>query len=323
MNKIILTVLILLVLVEIIPYIITILFPDICYGCTPMGKVVQNLNSRIGFSYINWYIYTFLIIYFTSCSFTLKNKQLTLFIVLLCILLIYLPVWPLLNTFSLFLGLCYTNPPFIEKYQSVFPASVDIEKNATDIINEYNNYPIKPDCIRKTNPGFGIEKTDSDTNCWRAIYLKKLGIMETSMKEWFPITMGLLTDPQIHNAFFSILDPEVEIPPHVGYYKGFLRYHLGVVIPNTDSSDLSEKPYITCGGQTYYWKQGQGVMFDDMYLHNVKNPSNKTRVVLYLDIKRISPNKIINLINDVGISLVENSFVLNAFVKNQHQQNKL
>jgi hypothetical protein len=63
-------------------------------------------------------------------------------------------------------------------------------------------------------------------------------------------------------------------------------------------------------------------MFDDMYTHYVKNPTNKIRVVLYIDVKRES-NYLINKINDAGIYLIENSFFLNTFLKNQHKQNKL
>jgi aspartyl/asparaginyl beta-hydroxylase (cupin superfamily) len=149
--------------------------------------------------------------------------------------------------------------------------------------------------------------------------LKKYGkIVDGIVNDKFPTTINLLKDDQIHNAFFSILDPGVEIPPHTGYYKGYLRYHLGVKIPNGD-----EKAYIVCGGEKYTWKEKEGVLFDDMYLHYVKNPTKKQRVVLYLDVKRKSDNKFVNFINDVCISLMENSPVLKMFLKNQHTQKEI
>ena len=142
------------------------------------------------------------------------------------------------------------------------------------------------------------------------------------MRSAFPATCALVEDPQIHNAFFSILDPGVEIPPHVGYYKGYLRYHMGVEIPNNDSADDTKKAYIVCGGQRYVWKKGEGVLFDDLFLHHVKNPANQRRAVLYLDIVRKSDNVFINMLNKTGIDMLENSPVVKAFVKNQHAQIK-
>lgn len=36
----------------------------------------------------------------------------------------------------------------------------------------------------------------------------------------------------------------------------------------------------------YYWHNGEGMLFDDNYLHDAKNESNETRIVLYLNIAR-------------------------------------
>ena len=213
----------------------------------------------------------------------------------------------------------FKNPPFIYNYHNIFPPSIEIEKKTNVIIKEFKNYTKlnTPDCLRKTNPGFKIENNSDDNNCWRALHLKKIGKIDNNMIQHFPNTIALLKDEHIHNAFFSILDPGVEIPPHRGYYKGYLRYHLGVIIPNG-----KEKAYIVCGGEKYIWEEGKGIIFDDMYTHYVKNPTNKMRVVLYIDVKRES-NDFINKINNAGIYLIENSLFLNTFIKNQHNQSKL
>jgi beta-hydroxylase len=231
----------------------------------------------------------------------------------------YIPTFPILIWIDILLCLIFVNPSFIHDYYKVFPPSIEIENNSITIINEFKKYTKinTPECIRKTNPGFKIENNSDDNNCWRALYLKKLGKIDDSMIQHFPNTIALLKDENIHNAFFSILDPGVEIPPHRGYYKGYLRYHLGVIVPDGD-----EKAYIVCGGEKYVWVEGKGIVFDDMYTHYVKNPTNKIRVVLYIDVKRES-NYLINKINDSGIYLIENSFFFNIFLRNQHKQNKL
>lgn len=325
-NKIsLISILILLSLVEIIPYLITIIFPNLCYGCTKIGKYHQKMNYYYNLSSINWSAYTLLIIYYIRIKQNLNNKLLKNIMMLVGIFLIYLPTFPLLNIITLVLSGIYINPPFIEDYSKIFPDSVFIEKNADIIINEFKTYNknILPDCIRKSNPGFKIENSNDNDSCWRAIFLKKLGVLDNSMIKYFPETIKLLQSKQIHNAFFSILDPGVEIPPHVGYYKGYLRYHMGIIIPNNDSSNENDKAYIVCGNKKYIWKEKKGIVFDDMYLHYVRNPTNQMRVVLYLDIKRKNKNVFIDKINDTGIFLIENSILLNTFIKNQHGQSKI
>ncbi|VBB18271.1 hypothetical protein YASMINEVIRUS_734, partial [Yasminevirus sp. GU-2018] len=43
---------------------------------------------------------------------------------------------------------------------------------------------------------------------------------------------------------------------------------------------------IVCGGEKYYWKEGKGDVFDNMYLHHVMNPSEHRRAVLFIDFLR-------------------------------------
>ena len=316
---------ILLTIIELIPFLLTILFPNVCYGCTNLGKIHLYLNKNIKLFYISWFCYIFLFIYGIYLSTRFKNNILKYSSILFCLIMIYLPTIPLVNIITIILCLIYKNPPFINDYHDIFPYLLEIEGNSSSIITEFKTYTTnnKPDCIRKTNPGFIIEINSDDQNCWRAIYLKKIGKIDNNMIKYFPNTIELLKDEEIHNAFFSILDPGVEIPEHTGYYKGYLRYHMGILIPNNNTGKTDDKAYIVCGGEKYIWKQGEGIMFDDMYLHYVKNPTNKKRVVLYLDIKRKSNSYIINKLNDIGIFLVENSLVLNVFLKNQHNQNKI
>jgi len=323
--NIILVIIISLSLFQIVPYLITIIFPNLCYGCTHIGKFHQYLNKNFNFGYIGWFSYMLLFLYFIYLSLQLKNNIQKYFLIFICLFMIYLPTFPLLNFIKLFLCLIYKNPPFITNYHNIFPASIEIENNSKNIINEFKNFTKnnKAECIKKKNPGFKIENSSIKDNCWRAIYLKKIGKIDNKMIQYFPNTIELLKDEQIHNAFFSILDPGVEIPEHVGYYNGYLRYHMGVIIPNNNTGRTDDKSYIICGGEKYIWQENRGIVFDDMYLHYVKNSTNQTRVVLYLDIKRKSDSFFVNKINDIGIYLIENSIVLNIFLKNQHSQKKI
>jgi beta-hydroxylase len=79
---------------------------------------------------------------------------------------------------------------------------------------------------------------------------------------------------------FSIIDGGKHIPPHVGFFKSVLRYHLALVVPQ------DAPVYIVVGGQEYRWREGEDVLFDDTYLHEVWNKSAQRRVVLFCDVLR-------------------------------------
>ena len=118
-----------------------------------------------------------------------------------------------------------------------------------------------------------------------------------------PETARLLRGvPGVVTAFFSIVEPHQHIPAHFGYYKGFLRYHLGVVIPDDNAerkcwlrlnddkaiNDRRDRSAIDQGTR-YFWHEGEGVVFDDTYLHEAANESDEIRVVLWLDLRKPLP----------------------------------
>ena len=105
------------------------------------------------------------------------------------------------------------------------------------------------------------------------------------------------------------MEPHQHIAPHWGYYKGYLRYHMGVIIPNNNSDKSSYLQVNMVNPETeenlkklqtnstkmmensemYYWHNGEGVMFDDTYLHDAHNDAEEFRVVLFLDVARKLP----------------------------------
>jgi beta-hydroxylase len=145
---------------------------------------------------------------------------------------------------------------------------------------------------------------------WKTFVFKSAGFIEENCARC-PRTAALLRQiPGLYTAFFSVLDPHQVIPPHWGYYKGILRYHLGVVIPynnadktcwlrvnadphdNAAERDKKNKQRDTSSivkGEVYHWHDGEGIVFDDNYLHDAGNESDRVRVVLWLDLKRPLP----------------------------------
>lgn len=150
------------------------------------------------------------------------------------------------------------------------------------------------------------------TVSWRAFLIKAGWLVEENCR-LVPRTAALLRDiPGVYTAFFSILEPGQYITPHFGYYKGFLRYHLGVIVPGgtTERCWLRINPDLEVarardtgaieGGSRYHWREGEAFLFDDVLLHDAANESDEIRVVLWLDVRRPLPLPL-DLLNRAGL----------------------
>lgn len=116
---------------------------------------------------------------------------------------------------------------------------------------------------------------------WKRFYLKWYGPTDPLAKIVCPETCKLLESmPEVHLGMFSILLPGSKIPPHFGPTRMCLRYHMGILTPNDDECK------ITIGPDSYSWRDGEDVIFDDTIIHKVQNNTNKVRIILFLDIER-------------------------------------
>jgi beta-hydroxylase len=135
-------------------------------------------------------------------------------------------------------------------------------------------------------PNFQEISKDQDQltqdDLWKTVFLEAYGITSEANRERCPVTAEL-TDgvPGLKLAMFSMLSGGKHIPAHRGPYKGVVRYHLGLVVP-----DPPESTRIRVGNEIRSWREGEGMFFDDSYNHEVWNDSEQDRVVLFLDIVR-------------------------------------
>ncbi len=128
------------------------------------------------------------------------------------------------------------------------------------------------------------EISASTSGNWNVFMLELLGHRVDNNRMRCPATCEALSKvPGILQAFFSVLDPGKSVPLHDGPYVGYLRYHLGVRVPE------KQPPLIRVAGREYMWKNGEGVLFDDSWPHEVINNSSDARAVLIVDIPRPLP----------------------------------
>jgi beta-hydroxylase len=127
---------------------------------------------------------------------------------------------------------------------------------------------------------------------WKRFYLKWYGEPLASAEALCPQTVALLkTIPGIKAAMFATLAPNSRLNPHRDPFAGSLRYHLGLITPN------SRQCRIFVDGEEHAWGDGKDVVFDETYVHWVENSTDQTRVILFADVERPLRNRWMRAIN--------------------------
>lgn len=200
-------------------------------------------------------------------------------------------------------GLLERTPAFTHDYLEIYPGLRDLEANHAAVQRECMALlDIKNELADMSAMGGSYTQAGIHTASWKTFMFKSGAFIEENCTRC-PQTAALLRNiPGLYTAFFSVLEPHQKLTPHWGYYKGFQRYHLGVIIPknnedrscylrvNADRDDNARRdPELIEKGEIYYWKNGEGILFDDNYLHDAANLSDEPRVILWLDMRRKMP----------------------------------
>lgn len=116
---------------------------------------------------------------------------------------------------------------------------------------------------------------------WKRFYLKWYNDFHPSALECCPKTVELVKNiPSIKAAMFVVLPAGSKLPEHRDPYAGSLRYHLGLITPNSPKCEL------VLDGHPYFWKDGEDVLFDETYIHYAENATDKDRLIFFCDIER-------------------------------------
>jgi beta-hydroxylase len=127
---------------------------------------------------------------------------------------------------------------------------------------------------------------------WKRFYLTWYGEPLPSALALCPKTVELLNAiPGIKAAMFATLAPNSRLNPHRDPFAGSLRYHLGLITPN--SRDCA----IFVDGEEHAWGDGKDVVFDETYVHWVENRTDQTRVIFFADVERPLKSRLMRAIN--------------------------
>ena len=191
----------------------------------------------------------------------------------------------------------------IPHYKKLF---ICLKKNYNIIKQEYSKYPIKG--FRNIQgDGFFGQRLTTDGK-WKSLYLIWPGrVNKHIINKYFKNTYNILKKQNVKLALLSRLEPGAIITPHFGIFKGTIRVHLGIDIPNKSDGDC----YIRIDGIKWKWMNGKLLIFDDTYLHCVKNKTNKTRTILFMDILRPLNNPISKIIGNIINNIISPFIELN------------
>jgi beta-hydroxylase len=121
----------------------------------------------------------------------------------------------------------------------------------------------------------------AEVDMWRSFFLWGYGYPIDDNLARCPRTAAVVEQiPGLNSAFFSILAPGTHIPEHRGVTKGLITCHLGLIVPRDGDVRMRVHDRIV------RWAEGETLVFDDTYQHEVWNDTQNTRVVLLIQFER-------------------------------------
>lgn len=200
--------------------------------------------------------------------------------------------------------------PFLDPGQ--FDWTKPLEKNWRLIRHEADEILKNKEAIPNFQDISEDQKSLTQDNNWKTYFFYGFGYKAEENCARCPETTRLVEGvPGMTTAFFSILEPGKHIPAHRGVYKGFLRYHLGLLIP-----EPKEECKIRVNDTYACWEEGKSMVFDDTYDHEVWNNTDRIRVILFMDV--IRPMSFpASLINNTIINAIKHTGYIQDAKKNQ------
>jgi aspartate beta-hydroxylase len=125
----------------------------------------------------------------------------------------------------------------------------------------------------------------NDGRDWRVFIMKAYGVTVEKNLRRVPTVAAILNEaPEVMSATLSFLAPGKHIPEHRGPFRAILRFHLMLSMPN----DATGKPacVMNIDGAPHRLGDGESLLWDDTYRHEVWNTSDRVRIALLLDVWR-------------------------------------
>jgi aspartate beta-hydroxylase len=125
----------------------------------------------------------------------------------------------------------------------------------------------------------------NDGRDWRMFIMRAYGVtVEENLRRCPTLAAMLQHTPEVLSCTLSFLAPGKHIPEHRGPFRAILRFHLMLSMPN-DGTGVPAC-VMNIDGVPYRLGDGESLLWDDTYPHEVWNRSDRVRIALLLDVWR-------------------------------------
>ena len=167
--------------------------------------------------------------------------------------------------------------PEASRFTGAYPA---IRREALAVLDTLHRVPRFHDLMPQQ-----ADISAGDGRDWRMFILKAYGVAVEENLQRCPTLAALLAEtPDVVSCVVSFLAPRKHIPAHRGPFRGILRFHLMLSMPVAD--DGLPACELNIDGAPYRLADGDTLLWDDTYPHEVWNRSDEVRIALLLDIWR-------------------------------------
>ena len=167
--------------------------------------------------------------------------------------------------------------PEASRFTGAYPA---IRREALAVLDTLHRVPRFHDLMPQQ-----ADISAGDGRDWRMFILKAYGVAVEENLQRCPTLAALLAEtPDVVSCVVSFLAPRKHIPAHRGPFRGILRFHLMLSMPVAD--DGLPACELNIDGVPYRLADGDTLLWDDTYPHEVWNRSDEVRIALLLDIWR-------------------------------------
>ena len=164
-------------------------------------------------------------------------------------------------------------PRFTEKWQGIREEALAIGRDLGQVPRFHELLPEQR------------EISAHDGRDWRMFVLKAYDRPCPANLARCPLVASLAAhSPDVLSLAFSYLAPGKHIPRHRGPFRGILRFTLSLSVPLDPHG--TPATVLTVDDEEYRIRDGESLLWDDTYPHEVRNSSDQVRVALLMDVRR-------------------------------------
>ena len=125
----------------------------------------------------------------------------------------------------------------------------------------------------------------NDGRDWRLYVLKAYGVAHRQHMASCPQLAAIVeASPDVLSASLSFMESGKHVPLHRGPFRGVIRFYMGLSVPQR--ADGTPAALLKIDGADYRIGEGEWLLWDDTYRHEVLNGGDTIRSVLLLDVAR-------------------------------------